>query len=274
MKKLLIAFALSLVTAFAAGQGISPMGPGPGVGVTVFQTDAADFDGTNDNATRGATLTGIADGKAGSLSAWVRLDGGNSSEMRIFTNATTVGGATTRFIFTRSTTDKFQVRARDSGGTDVLLINTSNSYTSGATWLNVLISWDLAANASNLYVNNTSDQSVTTRSNTNIDYTVADWGIGANPDGSAKFDGCIAELWFTTTYIDFSSESNRRKFISATGKPVDLGANGSTPTGSQPLVYQRVAKGAAASTFATNLGTGGNFSITGSLDVCSTSPSG
>jgi hypothetical protein len=48
---------------------------------------------------------------------------------------------------------------------------------------------------------------------------------------------------------------------------VDLGATGTTPTGAQPLIYM------PAGDPATNAGTGGNFTVTGTLDVSSTSPS-
>jgi hypothetical protein len=62
------------------------------------------------------------------------------------------------------------------------------------------------------------------------------------------------------------------KFISG-GKPVDLGADGSEPTGTAPAIFLRRAPAAAAATFATNLGTGGNFSIEGTLTAAPTSPS-
>lgn len=48
----------------------------------------------------------------------------------------------------------------------------------------------------------------------------------------------MAELWFMPgTFIDFSIESNRRKFHSAAHKTISLGADGSAPTGTTPLIY-------------------------------------
>jgi hypothetical protein len=71
------------------------------------------------------------------------------------------------------------------------------------------------------------------------------------------------------THLDLSVEANRRKFISAAGKPVSLGANGSTPTGSQPIIY--LANPTA--TWQDNLGAGGNFTENGALADAATNPS-
>jgi hypothetical protein len=64
-------------------------------------------------------------------------------------------------------------------------------------------------------------------------------------------------------------QATRRKFRDASGKPVDLGATGSTPTGTAPAIFFS----GNASTFATNKGTGGAFTLTGALTNAPTSPS-
>jgi hypothetical protein len=87
-------------------------------------------------------------------------------------------------------------------------------------------------------------------------------------------NGCLAEFWLAPgTYLDLTTAANIALFRGADGKPVDLGADGSLPTGSAPLIYLSCRPGDAASAFATNRGTGGDFTITGSLDVASTNPS-
>jgi hypothetical protein len=53
------------------------------------------------------------------------------------------------------------------------------------------------------------------------------------------------------------------------GKPVNLGTNGQTPTGTIPAMFFS----GDASGFPTNQGTGGAFTLTGSLTNASTSPS-
>jgi hypothetical protein len=234
----------------------------------------ADFDGTNDFMTRGADLSGNADSKSGILSVWLRP--AQNAQKHVLYSATTVGGATFRFAFLQDT--NMVINGRNAAGTIILNIQTSATPFETAQlniWKHVLMSWDLAATASHIYIDDVSDKLDTTRTNDTIDYTVADWAVGAAPSGLQKYDGDMAELYFAPgQFLDFSVESNRRKFITATKKPMYLGSDGSTPTGVAPLIYQSIVVGGTVSGFATNKGGGGNFSITGTLDAASTSPSG
>ena len=245
-------------------------------GQTLSVVDSADFDGTNDYMTRGAGLTGAADSKLGIISFWCRIDAGDGTTRLLQSSATTVGGATQGFRVFANTTNGIEFLGTNAAASSILSITTStNSVLAGATWRHVLCSFDMSDTAKrHLYLNDVSDLNVATYTNDTIDYTFADWSIGARPDGAVKVDGCFAEFYLAFgQYLDFSIIANRRRFISANGKPVWLGTDGAIPTGTAPLVYQRVADGAAVATFATNLGTGGNFSITGTLTAGSTSPS-
>lgn len=99
-------------------------------------------------------------------------------------------------------------------------------------------------------------------------------GIPDTPADDTPLTGYLADYWIGAgQLIDFSVMANRRKFISASGKPVNLGADGSIPTGTAPAVFLRRAPSGAAATFANNLGTGGDFTITGSLTNSPSSPS-
>jgi hypothetical protein len=60
--------------------------------------------------------------------------------------------------------------------------------------------------------------------------------VGHTGSGNNKFNGYLAEWWMTNEYIDLSVAANRAKFLNG-NKPVDLGADGSTPTGTQALIY-------------------------------------
>lgn len=62
--------------------------------------------------------------------------------------------------------------------------------------------------------------------------------IGSD-NGGQFFPGCIGPIWMTNEEIDFSQASNRLKFTDASnnGTIKDLGADGSTPTGTQPKIY-------------------------------------
>lgn len=101
----------------------------------------------------------------------------------------------------------------------------------------------------------------------NLDFAVPDTPADF---GTPLFTGHIADVYIAPgQFIDFSVEANRRKFISADGKPVDLGSNCSTPTGTAPAVCFS----GNASSFGTNKGTGGAFTLTGTLTDAVTSPS-
>ena len=72
-------------------------------------------------------------------------------------------------------------------------------------------------------------------------------GTGNFPSGQANggyngFRGNIAELWVNNTFIDWTNSAERAKFhvkdtSTSIWYPVQLGADGSTPTGSKPYLY-------------------------------------
>ena len=235
---------------------------------------SADFDGTNDFMTTGSGLTGATDVKVGTVMFWFRIDGGDNADMTIFQAATTVGGATSRWRVRRTSANIIDIIGSNAAGTTILDIETSTTYTTSATWFQFLASWNLATAAAHLYINNVDDLTSTTLTDDSIDYTVADWAIGAQASGGTKFNGCLSEVYLALEYVDLSSSANRAKFIATTiNKPMYLGADGSVPTGTAALVYQRVVAGAAVTTFGTNVGSAEDFVITGTLDLGSTSPS-
>jgi hypothetical protein len=80
--------------------------------------------------------------------------------------------------------------------------------------------------------------------------------------------GDFADFWFAPgQYVDISVEENRRLFIDADGKPVDP-AVATAALGTPCILFS----GDAAS-FATNQGSGGAFTLTGTLTDASSSPS-
>ena len=95
---------------------------------------------------------------------------------------------------------------------------------------------------------------------------------------SVNFEGYAAEIWIAPGQSLLDGHGNIPastigKFINGLGKPVSLGANGQIPTGAPPAIYLSLAVGNPASDFATNLGTGGDFTITGALTTAPSSPS-
>lgn len=84
----------------------------------------------------------------------------------------------------------------------------------------------------------------------------------------ANFD--MADFWFSVGHDLFEadgtiSSATLDKFITADLKPVALGANGELPTGAVPAVYMHRDPAGDAASFATNLGSGGDFTLDGTL---------
>lgn len=101
--------------------------------------------------------------------------------------------------------------------------------------------------------------------------------IGTNL--SDFLNGYLAEVWIAPTQSlltagDISPTSLAKFRDPITGKPVDLGTDGSLPTGTAPAIYLHQPHGNTDPTqFAVNRGTGGTFDITGALTIAPSSPS-
>lgn len=236
-----------------------------------YAAKAIQLDGANEGWTKGSDFTGNSDGSAATFSCWVHCQGDGAEDV-FCTSTSAVGGTTPRLRFQHSTTNRFNILARTSAGTEILNISSTNDITNANGWRHVLCSFDVNDTAKrHIYVDDVSDLAVvTTYTAGTIDFTAADWGIGISPGLGNDLTGLMADMWLDIgTYIDFSVESNRRKFISETGHPVYLGANGERPTGVSPILYLS----GLASTWNTNKGTGGNFTTQGTPNDSSTSPS-
>jgi hypothetical protein len=78
---------------------------------------------------------------------------------------------------------------------------------------------------------------------------------------AATLDADMADAFVSLdTSLDLDSPTNRRLFISATGKPVDLGTRCQTPLAG---VVPTMCFTGAPATWATNKGTGAGFSTQG-----------
>ena len=234
-----------------------------------YQARAVTFDGTNDYLTRGGDFTGNADGKLGIVSFWVKI---NNNQTNVFYD----NGATGQQYFFCDAGGAFQLEFENSGGTNTLAINSAGGLFLAANgWKHVLASWDVGNGLARLFVDDVeqSNAGFITNNNT-IDYTDSSHFVCADTGSGNRLNGDIADFYFNNAeYIDLSIEANRRKFISSAGKPVYLGNNGELPTGTSPRLFLSLAQGAAVSTFATNKGTGGGMTITGTLAEAATSPS-
>lgn len=115
------------------------------------------------------------------------------------------------------------------------------------------------------------DGVATTLANTSDDetaftnlYNALPFYLGSDSFGD-NYIGAMADPWIAPGQSLLTDGdiflATIRKFIDADGKPVYLGANGELPTGIPPAIFF---SGLAAS-FPTNLGTGGAFTLTGTL---------
>jgi hypothetical protein len=219
----------------------------------------ASFDGTNDYLLRGSDLTGNADGTTGIFACRLRFNGGNGTKMHLYAST-----SETISIY-KDIDNKIYFRLRDSVGTDLILLNSTSTYTADG-YVNILCSWDTSADANNyLYIDDAPDLTLAARLAGTLDYTVAEHAIAAYYVGGLfKLNADINFMYLNlATGIDFSIESNRRKFFDSQGSPVLAPyGNGSEATGTSPIIYQA----GDYTQWEDNKGTGGGFTVTGALE--------
>lgn len=94
----------------------------------------------------------------------------------------------------------------------------------------------------------------------NIGFNAKPFGVPANSTNlGSQGMMSFSDVWIAPGV--YLTSSDITKFRTVDGKPVDLGANGETPTGSSPAYFFH----GDATTFATNLGSGGSVTLVGSL---------
>ncbi len=240
-----------------------------------YVVDAANFDGTNDYATRGAGLTGAADSKLWTMVFWAKF-GATTNGARIFGGATAVGGSQLRFDISINASAKLNIATQDSGNGAVLTVPSLTSLSTSA-WQCWMLSFDMADAAKAwMYLGDTADiGSASDYANASADLTLADWAVGAKPNGGNKLNADVAELYlWDGVYVNFSTQSNRRLFYGADGKPVTPAA--AIAALGAPRVYFHLNDGETANNFVANDdqgATGGTFTVTGALSTSATSPS-
>lgn len=230
-------------------------------------TSAAEFDGTNDYLTK-TGLTGAADGGKGIISLWVNTDTDGTAPAIYDQNGQS------HVQITIDASNRFSILTSDSTGVQapIFMRSSTDSVLAADGWVHILASWDctLATPEYHLYISDVEDaNTLGSPQQANIDYTESTYILMARDAAAGKFDGCVAEFYFNQAeFLDFSVEANRRKFIDASGKPVSLGDNGETPTGTSPIIYLKD----PYDSFEINSGTGGDFTVVGALTECADAP--
>jgi len=225
-------------------------------GPSEFWGESADFNGSDQYLHRTSGLASISDSRFTTV-AFSFFNDSNSGSQSVFTGYDSSSNRTA--ILVNKNAAKLRFYLQSSSG-QILAISDIGVSLNTSSWFNVLISDNRTTQTTRIYVNDTA-YTPTPSPNTVADVTYGDasFGVGVNEyngdyTNDGFFNGKIGFFYFTTEFIDFSSEANRLKFFDAFGYPVDLGSDGSTPTGTQPLIY--INKGFHSGT---NLGSGGNF---------------
>jgi hypothetical protein len=198
-------------------------------------------------------------------SFWFRTAATNPTVRGYFAGS---GAYTSSFGSILSVSTIFQQKNRATGGGDVVNQNASVG-TWDQSWHHFLFSGSGSNGSPSttgyIYIDDVQwNGDVVTSGNfalKNFDVTSHYFGRGASAGDHSR--GYLAEYFLhaPSSFLDITVEANRRKFISAAGAPVDLGADGSTPLGEQPFWYL----GKEYSTFHENLGSLGDLTVNGTI---------
>jgi hypothetical protein len=230
-----------------------------GMGAAGYIAWGMNFNGAS-YVRRGANMTGGADLGTFTASFWFRRALSPQGALQyIYANSTP------RFSIQLTATDKLRVLGKNTGNTTTLDITGSTTITD-TNWHHVLIATDLSS-ASNryIYLDGVAETLTVTTYTVGgiIDYTETEHAVGAlDSQGTTRFTGDLADFYFVQNYQDASSAPVREKFRNTDGTPADLGSTCQNPTGSTPLVCL---SDKASGTWITNKGTGGGFTLVGSL---------
>lgn len=235
-------------------------------GAAAFPVNAVFFNGTTSFLTRDTGLTGAVDSKLWTGSFWIHRVVTGTEQYIHHGDA----GLSFRAIAQFNTTNNFRLIA--SNALDAVILEAvAGNMTDTKDWHHIIWAVDLANPANRfIYIDDVLQPTTwVTYTNDLMDFTRTQDIVGARADGTLILNADIAELWIANgQYFDISVVANRRKFITARGCPVDLGVDGSKPTGTAPIMYF---SGPTAA-WHTNKGTGGGFSLLGGLIDAVTEP--
>ncbi len=230
-----------------------------------FSYTATAFSGGNSWLSHSGDMSGMVDGKTFALSLWFKLSDAaqDGTVRRLFA----FGGDICVVYFESSSpsvvaNDIFCV-FQDTVGGNAVRVASNSTFVASSTWHHLALSFDATDNAKRfLYIDGASNTpNWVTYVNSTINFANGgDDGVNARASGTGAINGSLCEVWIAANqYVDLSTSIT--SFRSVAGKPVSLGSDGSTPTGSAPTIYLKN----AAATFETNSGTGGNFTRHGTI---------
>jgi hypothetical protein len=209
-------------------------------------------------------FTGATPSKKGTTSFWFRMQGGDGSFGQLFESDK---DNLNRWNYINASSDSSAVAS---------LFTSSTFVASGATWHHLFSTFDetgAPSGAGDILIDGVSVIGGFSQagSPTDVDYAGAKTlTLGARNGGSLLLNADIADLYINWgTYLNPATELSKFR-NPATGRPVDLGVNGSIPTGSAHIGFF---SGAVAN-WHQNKGTGGDiFTLqAGGLTASSSNP--
>lgn len=231
----------------------------------LYNPNAVTFDGAT-WLTLVGSLTGVSDGKQGALVLQVDPTGGNGATRHLHTN-------TSHFFSTRlQTNNKLKIIGLNAAGATILQMVTKNTFLANSGFKQIRIHFHLGLGLGYIKVNGVLqelDPSLTILTDDNIDFTRAGTSFGAAVDGSAPFTGRASDSAFHPLWMADTLE-NDRKFIGSDGRVRDPGADGSGWFGVAAAMLFR----GLTATWHTNDGTGGGFTLNGTLTQAAVGPNG
>lgn len=239
-------------------------GSGTGIVTPYNSHRGMEFNGFVDCYTRGADLVGNADGRLGTISGWFRIDAGDGMWRVI------LGANANRVLVLMQNNNTFRVNMVSGGGANVVDFITAGVYLADPTvWHHFMASWDTAVPTGTLWIDGAQPVLGTNVVNNNvIDYTRPSWGFAATDVPNLIWNGALSECYFNfAEYLDLTVAANRERLRHPNGQPSNVWADGSFPTGTQPIMYMVEEGGVIV-----NRGSGGAFAAAGAPVLSADSP--
>ncbi|MCK6419076.1 MAG: LamG domain-containing protein [Alphaproteobacteria bacterium] len=199
----------------------------------------ASFDGTNDwlgaasGITTTPTLSALSSAESAfTISCWIKVQ----SAFGVAKSISSITSTNAAKLQLQITSTDFGAMTGATGGPIPAIFITPSTTTAPTviannSWVHLMAAYS-SGSAYKVYVNGTSCISTSPSGNWqgNIPFRLGAHGSSV----TQKIIGQIAEYWFNNSYLD--PATNVDKFY-ASGKAVNLGANGNIPTGSAPVLY-------------------------------------
>jgi Concanavalin A-like lectin/glucanases superfamily len=216
-----------------------------------YSVSSAKFDGANDRISFTGSAVTYAAGKTLTTVFAVWPSNTTASQLVIQGRSGT-SGPQHRIYVTAS--GGIQFFASDSGGTQCALANTATGLITAGQWNTVYITVDTAsAGNCKIWVNGSDTSTSFTLVNTNMALDRTDIYIGADDSNGADFAGYISPIWQDDQNL--APATYHSAFFSGIA-PVNVGATGSTPTGSAPDFFAQFTAGSLGVNSGADGGTG------------------